>query len=98
MGDKPPINLTKMVVFSKECQFLWVIRFTLGLSDSVLVLVIERNGRRDERRAEDQTGAIGFELTRMAMNYENSTELESGQALSSEHDYEHCLWLSTELK
>jgi hypothetical protein len=52
-------------------EFSWVIRFILGLSNSVLaldetllVLVTERNGRRNESRAEDQTGANCFELTR----------------------------------
>jgi hypothetical protein len=64
------------------------------------VLVIETNGCEDEWRAEDQTGANAFELTRMAMNDENITELESAHALSSDYDYEHehRLWLSTELK
>jgi hypothetical protein len=55
----------------------------------VLVLVIDRNGHRDESRAEDQTGANCFELIRMAMNNKNITELESAQALPSEHEYEH---------
>jgi hypothetical protein len=65
-------------------EFSWVIRLiwalsnsVLVLSETVLVLVIERNGRRDESRTEDQTGANCFELTRIAMNSENITELES---------------------
>jgi hypothetical protein len=55
----------------------------------MLVLVIERNGRRDESRVEDQTGVNGFGLTRMAMNYENISELESAHALSSDYEREH---------
>jgi hypothetical protein len=72
----------------------------LVLSETVLVLVLERNGRRDESRVEDQTGANGFELTRMAINSENTTEPESAYALSFdyEHEHDHRPWLSTEQK
>jgi hypothetical protein len=90
-------------VYSAIQEFPWVIGLIWGLCNSMLVLsetvlVIERNGRRDESRAEDQTGANGFERTRMAMNCENITELESADPLSSdyEHEHEHRLRLSAE--
>jgi hypothetical protein len=56
---------------------------------SETVLVIERNSLEMNQELKVKRVRIVSKLTRLAMNYENTTEPESAYALSSEYEYEY---------